>query len=341
MSGIDWLPEELHTVAMRLARADELAYRLAEVGLAWSRGPDDEGALTIQQVERTPGFYDVEVSSIRPVPPIAAMLFSEAIHHLRSAVDNVVFYLATREHGQPLTASQERAVSMLVYEDETQYQIKLKSLAKQGLKLFQPDALLGQRIHGLQPFNDLASVPSMSPLLAVMMGIDVTTAHPLLLLRDYSNMDKHRAIRLAAGKLLVQRQDDWKRSVNQGMREVEVGTVLEVVKKGVLTPVELSAALHVQRPAGEWVAFGPELDGVARHLSDIVIPTLVTGIALPGGLPVDIALDDTGETFRERSHRAGTQRAHERVQQVMQQALIDAEKRGWNWAPTVGDGDGA
>ncbi len=79
---------------MRLARADELAYRLAEVALAWSRGPVDEGALTIQQVERTPDFYDVEVTSIRPVPPVAAMLFSEAIHHLRSALDNVVFYMA-------------------------------------------------------------------------------------------------------------------------------------------------------------------------------------------------------------------------------------------------------
>lgn len=78
-------------MAMRLARADELAYELAEAALAWSRGPDDTGAQAIRQVERTPGFYDVEVTSIRPVPPIAAMLFSEAVHHLRSAIDNVVF----------------------------------------------------------------------------------------------------------------------------------------------------------------------------------------------------------------------------------------------------------
>lgn len=336
-----WLPEDLHPAAMRLARADELAYRLAEVSLAWSRGPGDEGALTIQQVERMPGFYDVEVTSIRPVPPVAAMLFSEAIHHLRSAVDNVVFYLAATEHGQPLTASQERAVSMLVYEDETKYKTKLKQLAKHGLTLFGPGEQLGKRIAALQPFNDRASVPSLSPLLAVAMGIEASKGHPLSLLRDYSNMDKHRAIRLAAGKLLVQRHDDWKRSVNQGMREVEVGTVLEVVERGVLTPVELSAALHVQRPTGDWVAFGPELDGVARHLSDIVIPTLVTGMALPGGLPVDIDLGDTGETVRERAHRAGTERAHGRVQDVMRQALIDADQRGWNWTPTVGDSDGA
>ena len=324
---------------MRLARADELAYRLAEVALAWSRGPVDEGALTIQQVERTPGFYDVEVTSIRPVPPVAAMLFSEAIHHLRSALDNVVFYMAEEEHGQPLTDSEERAVSMLVYDDQTKYENKLKQLTRQGLTLFALDGTLGKRIAGVQPFNDGASVPSLSPLLATVTGIEVATTHPLSLMRDYSNEDKHRAIRLAAGRLLVQRHDDWKRSVGQGMREVKVRTILEVVKKGVLTPVDLSPALHVQRPDGEWVAVGPELDGMARHLSDIVIPSLVTGMALPSGLPVDIDLGDTGESVMERAERAGTMRAHERMQDVMRQALIDADQRGWRWTPTIGDSD--
>lgn len=339
MSAMGWLPEDLHPVAMRLARADELAYQLAEVALAWSRGPDDEGALTIQQVERTPGFYDVEVTSIRPVPPIAAMLFSEAVHHLRSALDNVVFYMAAKEHGRPLTAAQERAVSMLVYDYQVKYDKKVKQLARQGLPLFGSGGTVGQRIAGLQPFNDGASVPSLSPRLAMAMGVEASNAHPLALLRDYSNEDKHRAIRLAAGRLLVQRHDDWKWTVGQGMREIEVGTVLEVVEKGVLTPVDLSTALHVERPGGGWVAFGPELDGMARHLSDIVIPTLVTGMALPSGLPVDVDLGDTGETLVERAQRAGSTRAHERVQHVMAKALMEAYQRGWKWAPTVSDND--
>ncbi len=230
-------------------------------------------------------------------------------------------------------------MSMLVYDDQAKYENKLKQLTRQGLTLFALDGTLGKRIAGVQPFNDGASVPSLSPLLATVTGIEVATTHPLSLMRDYSNEDKHRAIRLAAGRLLVQRHDDWKRSVGQGMREVKVGTILEVVKKGVLTPVDLSPALHVQRPDGEWVAVGPELDGMARHLSDIVIPSLVTGMALPSGLPVDIDLGDTGESVMERAERAGTMRAHERMQDVMRQALIDADQRGWRWTPTIGDSD--
>ncbi len=82
MSRMDWLPPELHPVALRLARADQLTYELSLVLLSWSRG-DGEGAVKLRQVERTSGLYDVEVADIRQVPPIAAMLFSEAIGHLR------------------------------------------------------------------------------------------------------------------------------------------------------------------------------------------------------------------------------------------------------------------
>jgi len=314
-------------VALRLARADEAAYRLAEVALAWSRGPDDGGALSIWQVERTPGFYDVEVEAIRPVPPIAAMLFSEAIHHLRSAVDNVVFHLAGLEGS--LSPAQERSVTMLVYDQPDAYEAKVKRLVRQGLTQFGDDQPLGKRIASLQPFNDEVRLPSISPRLAALMGVSVSHAHPLGLLRDYSNEDKHRAIRLAAAGLLVQRHDDWKRSVGRGMRKIEVGTVLEVVKKGEFTQIELSPALHVLRPDETWVGFGPELDGIARHVSDVVIPTLVKGMALPGALPVDIDLGDTGQTILQRADEAGAARAHERVQPVMMKAYADAERKGW------------
>ncbi len=339
VSRLGWLPAELHPVTLRLARADLLAHNLAKVALEWSRGPDDAGALTIRQIERTPGLYDVEVASLRPVPPVASMLFSEAVHHLRSAVDNVVFHLVEKWHGQPLTAAQERSVTMLIYDGQTDYERKVKRLAGQGLEMFGPQEQLGRRLASLQPFNDDASVPSLSPQLAKIMRVESVSARPLSLLRDYSNWDKHRAIRLAAAKLLVQRSDDWRRSVSQGMREINVGTVLEVVTKGVLTPVEISAALHVQRPNGCWVGFGPELDGIARHISDIVIPTLVTGLALPDGLPVDIDLSDNGQTLHERAEAAGTMRAHERTQDLMREALAAAEHQEMRWTPTVNHDD--
>ncbi|CAM3245346.1 hypothetical protein NODU109028_06300 [Nocardioides dubius] len=321
---------------MRLARADAAAEELSRVALSWSRGTEDQGAITLRQVERTPGIYDVEVASIRPVPPVAGMLFSEAVHHMRSAVDNVGFYVAEQEHGQPLGPQQERAVSMLVYDEASPYERKWKGLVRQGLAMFDPRATLGKRVESLQPFNDPTSIGSLSPILAYVMGVEAAQAQPLALLRDYSNADKHRALRATAGHTLVQRYDDWQRSVSQGMRQMEVGTVLEQVTKGVLTPVEVSPALLVHRPDGTPVAPGPELDGMARHVADIVIPTLLRGIALPDGIPAHIDLTDNGETFAERLAKGSTVRAHVRARPVMEAALIEAEEQHWRF-PAIAD----
>ena len=195
-----------------------------------------------------------------------------------------------------------------------------------------PSTTLGKRIEGLQPFNDSTSLGSLSPILSYVMGIEAAQAQPLALLREYSNEDKHRSIRLAAGRTIVQRYDDWQRSVEQGMRHIEVGTVLEQVTKGVLTPVEISPGLHVDRPDGTPVAPGPELDGMARHVADIVIPTLLRGMALPETIPAHIDLSDNGETMAERLVSGDAARAHERARSVMAQALIEANQRGSKFA---------
>jgi hypothetical protein len=338
---VNWLPEALHPVVMRLARADHLAYELGVVALAWSRGPDDQGALRLRQVERTPGFYDVEVASIRPVPPVAAMLFSEAVHHLRSAVDNVVFHMLEMEYGQPLTPQQKRNVSMLVHDEKGSYIDRVKRLTsgKNALPVLGPDHSLGKRIASLQPFNDDVDVPAIPPSLTVLSGgSETATTHPLSLLRDYSNEDKHRTIRLAAGRSLVQRPDDWERSVGLGMRTVEVGTVLERVEKGVPIGVEISPAIHVQRPDdGLWVSPGYELDAIARHVSDIVIPTLVTGLALPDALPADVDLSDTGEELAERLAGGGRTRAHDRMRAASMKAYFEAAEQRVKWPPITSE----
>ena len=335
VSTLSWLPKPLHQVALRLARADQLAHDLAVVLLSWSRGTDDAGALEIRQVERTKGYYDVEVSRIRSTPPIADMLFSEAIGHLRAALDNVVFYLAEQEHGQPLTAKQAKAIGMPISDTQDSYDQTLKNPIGKGLACLKSAATLGSRLQTLQPFADPTTVPSMNPLLARIMDVTVVAANPLVLLREYSNHDKHRAIRVAVGQTLVQRDDDWRRSVTGGMRPFKVGTVLETVKKGVPTEIELSPALLVQRPEGPWVAIGPELDGIARYISDIAIPTLVTGMALPGGLPLNIDLTDNGESIAERSATADNIRAHERARELMAHALMEANRQPIKWPETV------
>lgn len=102
------------------------------------------------------------------------------------------------------------------------------------------------------------------------------------------------------------------------------------------TAVEISPALLVHRPDGTPVAPGPELDGMARHVTDIVIPTLLRGIALPDGIPAHIDLNDNGETFAERLAKGGTTRAHVRARPIMEAALVEAEARDWHF-PAIDD----
>jgi len=166
---------------MRLARADQLAELFGKVALAWSRGPDDEGPLTHRQVERTQGLLDFEVTDIRPVPPIASMYFSEAINHLRAALDNVLFGLVEADHSTALTESQARAVALPIYEDQQKFDDKIAQLVKRGLNSFDPNATLGGRVSSLQPFNDTTStVPAISRALAMLTGqaVDLGEEHP-------------------------------------------------------------------------------------------------------------------------------------------------------------------
>lgn len=333
MNPPDWLPEALHPVAMRLARADQLAFELSEVAIGWSRGPDQNGPLSLRQVERRPGHLNLEIVAIRPVPPAAGMLFSEAVHHLRAAVDNVVHHLVVTNRDAALTAPQARQISMLIYDDAQPYGEKVRRLERQGLTEFGSDAELGQRIASLQPFADEASVPAIAPNLARLLGIEPARAHPMALLRDYSNEDKHRTIRLAAGRSLVQRSDDWPGSVGQGMRHVEVGSVLAVVRKGVATEVDTSPAIHVQRPDGVWVGPGYELDCLARHVVDVVLPTLVKGLVIPNALPPQIELHDTGESLADRLVQGRGQRAHSRAREVAARAYMEAVTREPQFPP--------
>lgn len=166
------------------------------------------------------------------------MLFSETVHHLRSAVDNAVFYVAEKEYGQSFTREEARIVSMLVYDQPEKFDTAVKRVitGKNAIRAFGPDAALGKRMAALQPFNDNAVLPSMNPLLATMMGVEVVNAHPLALLRDYSNKDKHRAIRVGAAGAMVQVLDNgWRASIGRGIRHVDVGIVVEQVIKGVFT----------------------------------------------------------------------------------------------------------
>jgi hypothetical protein len=81
-------------------------------------------------------------------------------------VDNVVFDMVEREHGQPMSPQQERNVSMLVHDEESSYADRMRRLAsgKNALPVLGPGYSVGSRIASLQPFNGTRSFPRSRPL---------------------------------------------------------------------------------------------------------------------------------------------------------------------------------
>lgn len=96
------------------------------------------------------------------------------------------------------------------------------------------------------------------------------------------------------------------------MRQVAPGDILDRIDPAGYTLPTTHTFLTVERPAGGvWVSPGIELDHLNTYVSDVVIPTLVTGLALPGALPREIDLGDNAETPKERISRGGWTPGHQ------------------------------
>ena len=155
-----WIPTGLEPVALRLARADQKAFEVGKLSLEWSRA-DGNGPLTVHQIEASPGTLSLVVAHVRLIPPAVSMLFSEAINHLRAAIDNTVFHLVVDEHG-PLADRLARKVAMPIYNEPSKFDNWLGENDKVGLATLGEGSKLATRIRALQPFEDASSVPSMS-----------------------------------------------------------------------------------------------------------------------------------------------------------------------------------
>lgn len=315
-----WLPARLEPVALRLARADQAEFKIGELALEWSRHP-----LDCAQVDNGAAGIDLVVNGIRPIPPLLSMLFSEAIHHLRAAIENTLFHLVSASRGEELPEAHARAIEMPIYEDPSDLEKWLKVRTRRGVDELGAESTLGQRIARLQPYTDPASVQSHSPALGALTGVEPEAAHPMLLLQKYSNEDKHRAIRMAAVRTLVQNWAEPFFTSDRSMRPVEVGDVVATMKPGVAAPIETTSAVHVQRPeSSTWVSPITELDQLHRHVADTVIPTLVTGAALTRSVPPNIDLTDTGQETSERIRSGSWEPARQRLDKIRAAALYEA-----------------
>jgi hypothetical protein len=170
----------------------------------------------------------------------------------------------------------------------------------------------------------------------MMGGASLKGEKPLSLLQGYSNSDKHRMIRPALTSALTQNDHDSSLR-DRGTQVVELGTVLDTVPYGVLSHGSVSPALQMLRPDGQSrVALGPELDGIATHVADMVVPILLKGLALPGALPAHVDLTDNGESMAARLSGGITERAHQRVRPLMNEAVLSAMDRPLKFPPTFG-----
>ncbi|WP_069162938.1 hypothetical protein [Nocardia altamirensis] len=304
----DWLPPELEAVALRLARADAAALELARLVSRWSaRGP-----LGLTQIERVPGSFDIEVTAIRPVPPLVGMLFSEAVHHLRSAMENTLYFLVEQARGSSLPEDEAKRIEMPVLADAAAmarwHTDKARRVPELGAA-----TVLGRRIASLQPHCDPSTVPSIDTRLAALMGITPVVEAPLVLLQRYSNVDKHRSIRVGVARSMFNMDSAPAAARTRQFEPIEVGMVLETVPKGTLEFAEAQTAVVVERPDGmTMVAPAAELSRLHRHVAEVVIPTLVKGVALTRSLPPSMDLSDTGETARERLQAGAWDYAHDR-----------------------------
>lgn len=300
-------------LAYRLTRADECAYEISRLISTWSF----EAPLSLQQrwINKETREFEVFVAAIRPIPPMVSLLFSEGIHHVRSALDNAVWYLVALEHGQ-VTDRQSRQVAMPIYEDRQKYADWVAGRERAGLACYADGSVLGGRIRSLQPFvDDVERVESMGEVLSALTGTGRETVHPLRLLQAYSNGDKHRAVRVAAsrGFKTTSGTPIWEQERHQ--RDFQVGDVLGTGKMGEPSILETNVAATIPRPAPweAWVNPAKELGHLRRFVADIAIPTLVTGVALPaGGIPASIDLTDTGQTDGERVAAATREDAEQR-----------------------------
>ncbi|WP_458778614.1 hypothetical protein [Arthrobacter sp. D3-16] len=328
-----WLPEALESVALRLARADECAFKIGDIGSKWSL----EGPLEFEQVRRGKEVQTF-LKSLRPVPAEASLLFSEAVNHLRASIDNVVWHLIEEAHGQ-LTGYVAKQIAMPITDSQTSLDRWAAPKVAKGVTAFGREATLGKRIRLLQPFVDVASeVPSLGRTLARMTGLEVESAHPLKLLQAYSNGDKHRSVRLTTARTFSSTDARPLTGQNLAHQELRVGDAMgPPTPWGQLAILETNTAVMVQRPDpySAWVNPVKELNAMRQHVSKVVIPVLLTGLQMPKGLPPLVDFGDNGLSNRGRLLAGQWDDAEARLADIVQARFHEALARDVRFAPVV------
>jgi hypothetical protein len=218
----------------------------------------------IVDVETNEAGNEVEIHRLRVLrrPPVAlSVIAGDAIQNARAALDHLVFQASTA-HTPTMSKDQQREVGFPIARLVRDFDPRQISAVAPEVVTF---------IQGLQPYH--AKDPDR---------------HPLLRLRDLSNIDKHRTLHLmfaevAAVALFPGRQMKGPvrlsaPGVGSGQRLLEDGAVITTAVRE--TPgkmqVNPSATLHIRfaEPRNTWHARGAA--GLIREIVDFVDSQVVT-----------------------------------------------------------------
>lgn len=170
-------PHWLTPIAERLARAEEVARSARQVIEEY----ETSGKVRVVS-EKEDDRVTLRLKEKAPPPPRLPLMVGEAIHHLRSSLDNLVVLIADRSAGRRLTATEVSHLQFPIASTPHGFIKSKRRLA--GLS----DVYI-RRIEEVQPYH----------LLNYALGETAAIPperEPLAELRELSNHDKHRRIHL-------------------------------------------------------------------------------------------------------------------------------------------------
>jgi hypothetical protein len=210
----------LESAYAKLARASEHLHELktkcAEYTLGEPRGVAADYEANIREEGNRPGVA-VRVQLDTSPPPAIALIAGDAVQNARNALDHVAHAIVLRNRSVPDTATQFPILDDRLGLNGGIKDVTLNPRASQ---------LANSIIERLQPYHRL----------------DDPTKHPLAVLRDLSNIDKHRHLHVIAGyagniRVSVETAFYTVRITGEGL--AESGTLLTVVPPMVATDPSL------------------------------------------------------------------------------------------------------
>jgi hypothetical protein len=213
------------------------------------------------------------IFATKPVPNVWSLMVGDVIHASRSALDNLTYSLAAKSLGGPPSPKQARGIQFPISETADEFHgTREKRPQKAWISLLSDEARAA--IELLQPYQ----TPSPAK------------PHPLSVLRELANIDKHRHILLTGATLrplsVIVRNTtggflSFAATFSGPFEEGAIGCVFPD------TNVDISpdGAINMSSDIAVDVAFGlgppmdgasvrPELLRIHDHIVDVVFPTL-------------------------------------------------------------------